>query len=110
MSSSECRVEKIKKEILELGPMLPGSISKQYNVCGKAGCRCKDPKNPVKHGPYHQLSYSIQGKSSSMFIKKDEVDEAKKRIKSYQQFKELRTKLVEAYVDLARNNGLTGRS
>jgi hypothetical protein len=61
----------------------------------------------MKHGPYYQLSFSIKGKSSTMFIKKDEVVEAQRRIRRYQQFKELRMKLIEAYVDLARKNGLT---
>ena len=47
--------------------MHPGSLREQYNVCGKAGCRCKDPKKPQKHGPYYQLSYTWRGKSSTPF-------------------------------------------
>lgn len=100
-------VEQLKEKMMQLGPLLPGSISKQYNVCGKSRCRCKDLKHPMKHGPYYQLSFSIKGKSSTMFIKKNEVVEAQRRIGRYQQFKELRMKLIEAYVDLARKNGLT---
>lgn len=107
MTKQERTVEELKEKMMQLGPLLPGTISKQYNVCGKSGCRCKDPKHPVKHGPYYQLSFSIKGKSSTMFIKKDEVVEARRRIRRYQQFKELRMKLIEAYVDLARKNGLT---
>jgi hypothetical protein len=41
-----------------------------------------------------------------MFIKKEELAEAKRRIKQYKQFKELSFELVQAYVDLARVHGI----
>ena len=50
-------IERIKKELAELGDLRPGSLSKQYNVCGKPACRCK-ASPPVKHGPYYQVSYT----------------------------------------------------
>jgi len=50
------QIEKLKKRLAELGPLHPGSISEQYNVCGTPGCQCKDPKKPRRHGPYYQLS------------------------------------------------------
>lgn len=85
--------------------MLPGSISEQWNVCGTPGCRCKDAKNPKKHGPYYQLSFTVGRKSSTMFIKKEDLPEARRRLKNYQQFKTLCRDLVHAYVALARNKG-----
>jgi len=100
------KIKRIKQQILSLGPMLPGSISAQWNVCGVAGCRCKDRDNPKKHGPYYQLSFSVKGKSSSMFIQKDALIEARRRIKRYKTFKQLSFDLIQAYVDLARNSGI----
>jgi hypothetical protein len=102
----EQRIALIKRRIAELRPFLPGSISEQYNVCGKAGCACKDPRKPRKHGPYYQLSFSVRGKSSSMFLRKADVPEARRRIARYQQFKALSFELVDAYVALARSEGL----
>ena len=64
------RIRQIKDMLSQLGPVLPGSLSTQWNVCGKPGCRCKDPKKPRKHGPYYQLSFTVDGKSSSLFVKK----------------------------------------
>ncbi len=96
---------KIKEALHALGPMLPGSISTQWNVCGKKGCKCKDPDNPKKHGPYYQLSFSIAGKSSTMFLKRDELAAARKCIARYQRFKELNVKLIAAYVEEARRKG-----
>jgi hypothetical protein len=102
----EQRIKRLLSNLNGLGPMLPGSISEQWNVCGTEGCACKAPKNPVKHGPYFQLSFSVKGRSSTMFIKKEDVAEARRRIKRYREFKELSFELVQAYIDLARENGL----
>lgn len=105
MRKEERRIETIKKAISNLGPMLPGSISQQFNVCGTPGCKCKDPKKPKKHGPYYQLSYSIKGKSSSFFIKKEMLAEAKRRVKRFHDFKQLSTELAQASVDWVRKHG-----
>ncbi|MCP4608276.1 MAG: hypothetical protein GY845_06145 [Planctomycetes bacterium] len=61
------RINRIKKKLSQLGDLRPGSLSKQYNVCGNPTCRCKNPTNPKKHGPYYQLSYTYQGKSKTEF-------------------------------------------
>lgn len=102
----EQRIECLLGKLGGLGPMLPGSISKQWNICGTAGCACKAAKNPIKHGPYYQLSFSVKGRSSTMFIKEGDVAETRRRIKRFKKFRELSFELVQAYVDLARENGL----
>jgi hypothetical protein len=98
-------IEHLQQKLLSLGPVLPGSISEQWNVCGTPGCKCKDTVNPKKHGPYYQLSFSVGGRSSSMFIKKEDIAEARKRVKRYQEFKKLTMDLVQAYVDMIRTEG-----
>lgn len=107
MTQEEKKIELLLKKLAQLGPMLPGSISEQWNVCGTPGCRCKDPDEPVKHGPYYQLSFTVARKSSSMFIKKEDLQEARRRLKRYKQFKALNTDLVHAYVALARKAGFS---
>src|SRR3989304_1326702 len=103
MTKEEKTIERLKREICKLGSMLPGSISEQYNVCGKAGCKCKRGKNPVRHGPYFQLSFTLGGKSSSFFIKKEGLPEARRRIRRFRLFKQLGMKhpslaaMVDAY-------------
>lgn len=92
----EKRITKIKKEIINLDEMRPGSLSEQYNVCGTPICKCKaDP--PQKHGPYFQISFTRKGKSGSQFVKKHEVDLVKQQMKNYSKFKEL----TEKWVDLS---------
>ena len=105
MTPEERKVQQLLGTLGKLEPMLPGSISEQWNVCGTPGCRCKDAKNPVKHGPYYQLSFTVGGRSSTMFIKKENLPEVRRRLKRYQQFKALCSELVHAYVTLARKNG-----
>jgi hypothetical protein len=99
------KIRYLKQKLLNLGPVLPGSISEQWNVCGTPGCKCKKSKNPKKHGPYYQLSFSVGGRSSSMFIKKEDISEARKRVRNYQNFKKLTRELVQAHVDLIRSKG-----
>lgn len=106
MTKEERKVQQLREKLAKLGAMLPGSISEQWNVCGTSGCQCKDPDKPKKHGPYYQLSFTVGGKSSTMFIKKKDLPEARRRLKRYQQFKPLCSDLVHAYVALARKRGL----
>jgi len=92
----EREIETIKQELVSLGDLRPGSLSKQYNVCGNASCRCKgDP--PHKHGPYYQLSFTRKGKSGTQFIKKAHVAIVKKQMKNYSR---LRT-LVDRWIELS---------
>jgi hypothetical protein len=106
MSDDLVHIRQIKDKLSQLGPILPGSLSTQWNVCGKPGCRCKDPKKPRKHGPYYQLSFTVDGKSSSLFVKKLQLKELRNCIKRYRMFRELNTQLLSAYIQWARNGGL----
>ena len=85
----ENRIEKIKKELLKIERMRPGSLSKQYSVCGVKNCRCKDPKKPQKHGPYFKLSYVNQGKGNTKFIREPFVKQIERETTQYKKFKEL---------------------
>jgi hypothetical protein len=76
----EIQIDKIKQELLSLGDLRPGSLSKQYNVCGNPKCRCKDDP-PRKHGPYYQLSFTRKGRSKTKFVKKPHVATARKQLR-----------------------------
>jgi hypothetical protein len=105
----EQQVQRIKKQLMALGPILPGSLTEQWNVCGSPGCKCKDAQKPVRHGPYYQLSFSVKGKSSTLFVRPEDVPETRRRIQRYRRFKELVMALTQAYVNLARKQKLSGR-
>jgi hypothetical protein len=109
MTRQSC-VEKIKHELLALGPMRPGSLSRQWNVCGKPDCRCKDLKRPHKHGPYYQLSYTWRGRSRTVFIPQDKVTEVKTQIATYRRFRELCQEWVDVALALVSPQTLKKRS
>lgn len=81
------RIAKIKSELMQIESIHPGSLSKQYNVCGTANCRCKNSVDPKKHGPYYKLSYVVSGKSTTRFIKSEFVSEIEKQISNYKNLK-----------------------
>ena len=99
------KIESLINKLALLGPLLPGTISEQWNVCGKANCKCKDKKNPQKHGPYYQLSYNIAGKNSTMFIKSVDLKEAQKRQENYKKFRQFNNDLILAHIAHARKEG-----
>jgi hypothetical protein len=96
------QIEAVKKQLAYLGPMHPGSLSEQYNVCGNPGCRCKDPVNPQKHGPYYQLSYTWRGKSSTRFVRQENAAEMREKISNYKRFRELINQWVDLMVELEK--------
>jgi hypothetical protein len=91
------KIQMLKAQLLELGPMRPGSLSPQYNVCGKPGCRCKDPLTPRRHGPYFQLNYVYQGKKKSQFIRRDKLKVVRAELATYKKFR----KLTDQWIGLA---------
>jgi hypothetical protein len=97
IQSLENKIQEIKTRLSALGDMRPGSLSLQYNVCGKPGCRCKDPTQPKRHGPYHQLSYVHRGQSTSQFIRPELRATVRTQIATFKKFR----KLTEQWVDLA---------
>ena len=105
MTEPNDEVTRLKVKLLRLGRVLPGSLSKQWNVCGTPGCRCKDTEHPRRHGPYYQLSYTLQGRSSTVFVKPQDVAEVRRCIRRYAQFKRHCGELVLAYVQSIRQRG-----
>lgn len=106
MTAEKKRIIQLKEKLLKLEPVLPGSLSKQWNVCGSPGCKCKNPVRPVKHGPYYQVSYTLKGKSSAVFVKKAALREVRSRIQRHKEFRKLCDALVEAYIDDFRKHGI----
>jgi hypothetical protein len=96
------RINQLKSQLRELGPMRPGSLSRQYNVCGKPGCRCKDPKTTRRHGPYYQLNYVYAGKKTSEFVRPENLARVRTQLANYKQFRRLSNDWVGSALKLAR--------
>jgi len=84
MNQIERRIDRIKEELQTIGPMRPGSLTRQY----------RDPEN--SSGAYWQISYTRQMKSRTEYVRREWVTEVRKRIAMHKRFK----RLIDQWVDL----------
>ena len=77
----ERAIDRTKAELTQLGNLRPGALTQQFSVCGTPGCRCT-ANPPQKHGPYHQLSYTLKKKSTTRFVRKEELARIRKETKT----------------------------
>ena len=81
----EQRVDRIKRALLEIGPMRPGSLTRQY-------------KGPQHHtGAYWQISYTRRMKSRTEYVRREWVKDLRHQIATHKRFKSL----VEQWIDLS---------
>jgi hypothetical protein len=95
-------IEDTRRSIRELGDIHPGSISTQYHACGKASCRCHDPVNPKKHGPYNKLTYVHKGKNACRFVREECVEQLQKRLSNYKTLRRLIDRWIELSIQIGR--------
>lgn len=98
----QAELEKVQKEILGIESMRPGQIAQVYTACQKPGCKCIDPVNPQKHGPYYKLSYKRRGKPSTQFIRPQFLEEVRRQIAAYRRFRDLTDEWAELAAELAK--------
>jgi hypothetical protein len=63
---------RITRELAQPGFALPGTLTERLTRCGRANCRCHaDP--PVLHGPYHQWTRKVDGKTVTRLLTDDQL-------------------------------------
>ncbi|MGB6489618.1 MAG: DUF6788 family protein [Steroidobacteraceae bacterium] len=86
----EKRIVEIKRELAGIGPMRPGSLTRQY----------KDPKS--QSGPYYQLSYTRDMKSRTAYVPRGRLSEVRGQIRTYKHFRALTEEWVRLSIELCR--------
>ena len=81
----EQRMDRIKRMLREIGPMRPGSLTRQY----------KDPHHHT--GAYWQISYTRRMKSRTEYVRREWVKELRRQIATHKRFK----RLVDQWIDLS---------
>jgi len=81
----EQRIDGIKRTLMEIGPMRPGSLTRQY----------KDPQHQT--GAYWQISYTRRMKSRTEYVRRECVAELRRQIVTHKRFK----RLVDQWIDLS---------
>jgi len=95
------RIAEIKAQLVALGPLRPGHLSQQYNVCGTPGCRCK-ANPPRKHGPYYQLSYTWRGKSHTEFVRPENLPALRQQLLNYERLRNLLDEWIALGINAAQ--------
>ena len=98
----EQKIAAVRRQLLALGPLHPGSVSRQYQVCGRPGCRCMHPKRPQRHGPYRKLAYVRRGRPVCRFVRADCVAEVARRLAAYKTFR----RLIDQWIELSVQRGV----
>ncbi len=81
----EDRISRIKRDLDQLGPMRPGSISRQY-------------RNPQERKtPFYQISYTHQMKSRTEYLRKENLKAVRVETANFKRFR----KLVDQWADAA---------
>lgn len=83
----EAEIARIKKRLVQLGRMHPGSLSMQKRSRGEG---------------YWQLSYSHAGKGHTRYVRPGELSHVRRELKNYQKFRELTGRWVELEIELAK--------
>ena len=81
----EKRIERIKAALQGIGPMRPGSLTRQY----------RDPE--TRTGAYWQISYTRRMKSRTEYVRKEWVTEIRKQITTHKRFR----RLIDQWGDLS---------
>ena len=85
MHQIERRIDRIKRALLETGPMRPGSLTRQY----------KDPQHQA--GAYWQISYTRRMKRRTEYVRREWVKDIRRQTATHKRFK----RLVDQWIDLA---------
>jgi hypothetical protein len=84
------RIEKIKAELAAIGPMRPGSLTRQF----------KDPK--ARTGAYYQLSFTLDMKSRTDYIPRQCLVQVRREVANYKRFKTLSAAWVATSIERSR--------
>ncbi len=88
----EQKLDQIKESIKEIGPMRPGSLTRQY----------KKPKESI--GPYWQISYTRNMRSRTEYVRKECVADIRRQIATYKRFKSLTDQWIDLSIELSKLN------
>jgi hypothetical protein len=102
VQSCQARIAQIQRQLLALGPMRPGSVTRQFRICGTPNCRCVDPKHPRRHGPYYQVNYVYAGKKTAYYVQPVDLKAVRTELANYKKFRRLINRWIGLTVQIAR--------
>jgi hypothetical protein len=89
-SQEERQWQELLNEIKRRRDILAGTLSSAYLPCNKGNCKCTRGE---LHGPTWRLGYSNEGKSTTAYVRADDLQQIKEATRRYA---ELRKALLHA--------------
>jgi len=86
------------KKLVAQGPVLAATLVKTAKECGRPGCRCQKGHRHTKH----YLTFKVKGKTRTVYVPLDLVEEVGKWIKEHQRLKKLSQETSQLAVELVR--------
>ena len=93
----------ITARLADVSFALPGTVADRMTRCGHPGCRCHaDP--PQRHGPYHQWTRKIDGKTRTRLLTDDQLADYQPWFDNHRRLRELIAELEELSLAIAEND------
>lgn len=86
-NSLQTQIEQVKAQVVALGPLRPGSLSRQARARG---------------GTYFQLAYSHNGKGHTEYVREDYVQTIRQEIENHRTLKQLIRRWVALELQLSQ--------
>jgi len=104
--AQQARAARIAAQIAETaqaGFILPGTLTERMTRCGYPGCRCRaDP--PQLHGPYHQWTRKIGGKTVTRILTDDQLADYQPWFHNQRRLRALISELENLSQEIADND------
>ena len=81
-ATADC--EALARAISRRKDVMAGTLSAAYLPCNKGNCRCT--KGHL-HGPTWRISYKQQGRASSVYVRRAELEAVRKAVNRYAQLR-----------------------
>jgi hypothetical protein len=102
LADVEQRRQAIAQQVAQLGDLRAGSITSTSGRCGKPGCRCHQPGQPV-HGPNLRLTYKVDGKTVSESLPTPAaIHKAEREVAEFRRFQQLTREFVETNAEICQ--------
>ena len=90
VKQTEDRIARIKRDLDQLGPMRPGSISRQY-------------RNPEERKtPFYQISYTHRMRSRTEYLRRENLKAVRVEVANFKRFRKLVDRWADAALELSR--------
>jgi hypothetical protein len=101
--AQQAQAARIAADLASPGFALPGTLTERMTRCGHPGCRCHaDP--PRLHGPYHQWTRKIDGKTVTRILTDDQLADYQPWFDNQRRLRALLTELETLSQQIADND------